>query len=210
MKLVAFSLLALAETVFAGDRDAPKAPVGVYLEFEHPSSDAELSLLESEVGSILGPLGFDLRWRGMDAVGREVWVDLALVTFRGHCDLASVPPKFDSAAPTLGETHLVGGKIQPFAKIECDRIGALVKPRLVPVRGQDRERLFQRAIARVVAHELYHIFAGTAAHESTGLGKAVFTTSDLLSDRLQFDPAQAHALRQTSAGDALQLPRYGK
>jgi len=210
MKVLAFSLLALAETVLGGDRDAPKAAVGIYIEFDHPSTDAELSLLESEVRSILAPLGFDLRWRDMEAAGHEAWADLALVTFRGHCDLASIPPKFDPVAPSLGETHLVDGRIQPYAEIECDRIGALVKPQLALVRRQDRERLLQRAIARVVAHELYHIFVGTAAHKSTGVGKAEFTASDMLSDRFQFAPAQAHALIQTSAADVLQTSRYGR
>ena len=201
MRLLAFSLL-LSGSAFGGGRHEPKAAVGVYVIYEHLSSGR--ALLQSDVQSILLPLGFSIQWRDMKTAGREAWVDLALLRFQGHCDLfrasgiAFVPG-------ALGETHVSDGRIQPFAEIDCDRIGNLLQPDLAAVREPDRERLFQRALARVVAHELYHIFAKTPVHEPTGVGKAEFTASDLLSNRFQFHPAQASVLLKSSSDDALQI-----
>lgn len=206
MKLVAFFLMVLSGPVFGGDSKTPDAPVAVYVRFEHASSQKLREILQADVQAILAPLGFNLQWRTMETAGKEAWVDLALVTFKGHCDLSSTS-KFNFVPGALGETRVSDGRIQPFADIDCDRIGALLTPGLTSLRRRDRERLFQRAVARVVAHELYHILVRTSAHESTGVGKAEVTASDLLADRFPFHPAQAHALLKTSADDALQLSR---
>src|SRR5262249_44109293 len=94
----------------------------------------------------------------------------------------------------LGWTQVNDGLVQPFAGIDCDRIGAMIQS----VSARAGERSFARAVGRVVAHELYHIFVKTSAHEGSGVGKQEFTTRDLLSDHFTFHPVQARALRLRS------------
>jgi hypothetical protein len=96
---------------------------------------------------------------------------------------------------------VTNGVIQPFAEIDCDRIGGMIQS----VSVHAGERLFARAIGRVVAHELYHIFVKTSVHEGSGVGKQEFTTRDLLSDRFTFHPVQARALRTRSDEDRIQF-----
>lgn len=209
MKSIAFSLALMSWRALAGDGNSPAAPTGVYVEFEHPSRGGLSSTLQNEVESILSPLGFDVQWRDAEVAGSEAWADLALVKFQGHCDLDGGPYP-DFVPGPLGWTHVSDGRIQPFAGIDCDRIGALVQSQLTFVPTRHREYVFQRAIARVVAHELYHILAETGAHQGTGVGKAEFTALDLLSGKFHFHPAQARALRDSSARATLQVSTSGR
>ena len=190
MKIAPLILAILTGLAIAGDEKPSKATVAVYTEYEHTSSDAVRSGLESEVGSILSPLGFDVRWRDASRAGTEVWADLAMIRFHGDCDPRSKTYPLFAPGP-LGWTQITDGIIQPFADINCDRIGGMIQG----VSVHAGERLFARAVGRVVAHELYHIFVKTSVHEGSGIGKPEFTTRDLLSDRFTFHPVQAHALR---------------
>jgi cytochrome c553 len=64
--------------------------------------------------------------------------------------------------------------------------------KLNPVR---RDFIFGRAVGRVVAHELYHIFGNTWDHGSAGVGEATFSARDLLSDDFRFQAHEVHVLR---------------
>ena len=205
MRLAAcFPCLLLVTPASAGHQLQPEASVGVYVSFEQAPREILPAALREEVRSILAPLGFHIEWRDMAAAGAEAWADLAVVTFQGHCDFDGTAfPAFVPGA--LGWTRVTDGHIQPFAEIDCDRIGSLVQNRLRALPFEDRERLFERAVARVVAHELYHVFVRTLVHGETGAGKAEFTASDLLSDRFPFRAEQARALRQSSARDLEEL-----
>ena len=44
-----------------------------------------------------------------------------------------------------------------------------------------------RALARVAAHEIYHIVAQTAEHQDKGIAKASFSTNDLTAARFDLD-----------------------
>ena len=97
----------------------------------------------------------------------------------------------------LGWTHVSDGAILPFSEIDCDRIRQFVQKELLYRKPAEREEIFGRAIARVVAHELYHIFANTHHHGSDGVAKAAYTVQELLSDDFVFEEAQGTALRSS-------------
>jgi hypothetical protein len=142
---------------------------------------------------LLAPLGFDLEWRDTSTAGREAWADLAVVTFQGRCRLGEPFPRF--VPGPLGWTDLEDGKVQPFAVVDCDRIAALLQYWLPP---QHAESLFQRAIGRVLAHELYHVFTRTVAHGPSGAAKAEFTALDLISRSFRFQTPREHPLRAST------------
>src|SRR5262249_51413237 len=125
MKPLTFLFTVLSGPLFGGDGSAPQVPVAVYVEFEYaPALDTRLTM-QNEVRGILAPLGFDAQWRNTSEAGLESWPDLAVVSFKGHCDVERTSfPDFVPGA--LGWTRVTDGKIQPFAVVDCDRIGAMV------------------------------------------------------------------------------------
>jgi len=58
--------------------------------------------------------------------------------------------------------NLTDGTILPFVEVDCGRIGAFLGPGLFALSSRAREKVFLRAIARVAAHELYHVFTQKA------------------------------------------------
>lgn len=200
MKLTPLVLMILSGPAFSSDETPSKATVAIYAEYQHPLSDTVRSGVQTEVDSILSPFGFDIQWREAAAGGTEAWADLAVIKFQGDCNpQKNVYPVF-SPGP-LGWTQIADGVIQPFAFIDCDRIGAMMQR----VAVHPDERLFARAIGRVVAHELYHVFVKTSVHGGSGVGKEEFTTRDLVTDRFTFHPVQARALRTRSDADRIQF-----
>ncbi len=60
----------------------------------------------------------------------------------------------------------------------------------------EREEVFGRALARVVAHELYHIFVRTVDHSSDGICKSAFSVQELLGDDFQIKIRNMAELRR--------------
>jgi hypothetical protein len=119
---------------------------------------------------------------------------LAVITFKGRCDAVglSTRSRFEGA---LGWTHVSDGQILPFTDISCDRIRQFTQPGLLAVRPDDRAAKFGRALGRVLAHELYHIFANTMRHGSLGVAKESYSMHDLLADDFQFQARESRMLR---------------
>jgi hypothetical protein len=153
----------------------------------------------------MAPMGITFEWRSLDSVrGNELSVELAVLTFKGRCDIAGLSPHNVTNPGALGWTHVSDGAILPFSDVDCDRIRNFVQKELIAIRGPDREEAFGRAIGRVVAHELYHVFANTSKHGSCGVGKAAYTVQELLSDDFQFEARESVALRGSKAHSAVE------
>jgi hypothetical protein len=155
-----------------------------------------LEALQEEVDVVMAPMGTEFEWRSLKSVsGGEVSAQLAVVKFLGRCDAAgaSIPRAMKPGA--LGWTHVSDGTILPFSDIDCDGIRQFLEIGLLSVNAKDRAEAYGRAIGRVLAHELYHIFANTAYHGSTGVGKAVYSVRDLLSPDFRFQEHESDILR---------------
>ena len=59
-----------------------------------------------------------------------------------------------------------------------------------------------RALARVIAHEIYHIVAGTTDHHETGVAKAAFSARDLTGARFEFDNSSISRMRPSVVAGA--------
>ncbi|MBZ5621051.1 MAG: hypothetical protein LAQ69_20335 [Acidobacteriia bacterium] len=179
---------------------APIAPIALYTHFDQEPPDGVLEALHDELESIMAPMGLAFEWRSLDGVrGNEISVELAVLTFKGRCDTAGLSAHNAANPGALGWTHVSDGAILPFSDVDCDRIRTFVQKDLLFVRPPDREESFGRALARVVAHELYHIFANTSQHGSCGVGKAAYTVQELLGDDFQFEGRESQALRTSKA-----------
>jgi len=196
LKLVLFCLLAGVFPGWSETRGAKFAPITLYTQFEQAPPGGVLKALQDEVASIMAPIGIRFEWRDLGKTGgHEVSAELAVVTFKGRCDAAGLltRSKFEGA---LGWTHVSDGQILPFTDVSCDRVREFVQTGLLAFRVEDREAKYGRALGRVLAHELYHIFANTLRHGS-GVAKESYSVQDLLADDFQFEAKETRML-QTS------------
>jgi hypothetical protein len=199
MNVRAMALL-LAALPAAGGTRVAELPVAFYTSFEQPASPAVVEAMRTELRSILAPSGMRFEWRTLDHVsGSEVSSELAVLTFKGRCDVEGL--SFRSAAVgALGWTHVTDGVILPFADIDCDHLRLFLQRELIYLSAAEREVAFGRALARVVAHELYHIFVRTADHASDGICKSAFSMQELLAPDFQIKSRNMAELKR-------QLPR---
>jgi hypothetical protein len=197
IKFALVGLMSAALPAFSAERLAP-LPVALYTSFQQSAPPAVLFALEDEVETIMGQLGMHFEWRSLAAArGNEVSAELAVITFKGRCDVAGLIAR--SAQPgALGWTHVSDGVILPFSDVDCDRIRVFLQRELLFLKPETREEVFGRAVGRVLAHELYHIFAQTAHHASEGVSKSAYSVQELLSEGFHFDEHETVTLRGSS------------
>jgi hypothetical protein len=177
---------------FGGSR---QAPVRLYIEFQHDPPDVVLEALQTELETVMQPSGMDLEWRWLaNAQGNEVSTELVVIHFKGRCDLEEIEPVAGFPGP-LGWTHISEGEVLPFIDVNCDGVRLFLQQDLVRFQEADRSAAYGRALGRVLAHELYHVFTRSTKHGSSGIAKAAYTVKELLSDRFDFAPKQCDVLR---------------
>jgi hypothetical protein len=177
------------------DERLVELPAVLYTTYAQQPTVAVQHAMEDEVEAIMGPIGRHYVWRPISGVqGNEVSSELAVLTFKGRCAADGLRPKGVNPG-ALGWTHVSDGAILPFSEIDCDRIRNFVQRELLFRKVSERDEVFGRAIGRVVAHELYHIFANTPHHGSDGVAKSAYTVQELLSDDFRFEEAQSKILR---------------
>jgi hypothetical protein len=188
--------LALAALPASGESPANSgAAITLYSDFQQPPPPAVLDAMEDEIHAIMAPLGLRFEWRLLNAPrGGEAIAELAVITFRGRCDVEGlVPVTLHPGA--LGWTHVSDGVILPFSDVDCDGIRGFLQAALIRMKSEDRDEAYGRAIGRVLAHELYHIFADTQKHGTSGVAKAVYTVRELLSHVFTFEGRASNAIR---------------
>jgi hypothetical protein len=173
----------------------------LYTNFRMEPPPAIMRAIQDELESIISPMGFQIEWRSISEGSRYTdAAKIAVVTFKGRCDVTANSPTFRRGG-VLGLTHISNGVILPFSDVDCDEIRGFLQRDLWTRDPNTRPNVFGRAVARVLAHELYHVFAKTTRHGSCGLGKSAYSTADLLSERFQFEKVDAIALREGGSMD---------
>jgi len=199
--------LALAVLPALGQQPgAPIAPIALYTNFPQQQPPAAvLQALRDEVEFIMSDSGFRFEWRSLaDVRGDEVAVELAVLTFRGRCDADGLAAHATRHIGALGWTHVSDGNILPFSDVDCDSVRHFLSDGLYLLRAPAREIAYGRALGRVLAHELYHIFADTKHHGSCGVAKEAYSVNDLLSNEFHFQDRESQALRTGKAHTILE------
>lgn len=191
-------LLALSATVLSGQSgDEPaENQITIYTRFDRlPSSDS-IDQMKIELESIILPLGLRLDWRRLDsATGREVLAEILVVNFKGACQCGETIPRGRSGA--LGWTHVSEGEVLPFTDVDCDSIKKLMRAPLTFAPLPQRDRLLGKAMARVLAHEMYHFLTNTTRHAATGIAKPFFGPAELACPHLGFEDAQIRHVQKS-------------
>ncbi|MEP7273320.1 MAG: hypothetical protein ABI882_17605 [Acidobacteriota bacterium] len=140
------------------------------------------------------PTGVNLAWTSaQNPIPTE---RLIVVTLRGDCQAGAteLAGKFKDKTP-LASTAVTDGKVLPFSWVDCDALNKFLKQKLLSQDAANRPEIFGRAIARLIAHEFYHVLTETEAHTLNGISKAAFSTADLLTTYFAFEPEAIANLR---------------
>lgn len=197
--LITLSLLtALASTTLLGNdhSDDPNArTLAIIAGYEQPLTSETTAEMRKEIEKVVLVPDLNIVWRQLDASrSQEVFDHVLVARFRGSCGVADFPrlAGFDNV---LGFTHLSDGVILPFVEVDCERVRGLLRREFRRRSQAVRELLLGRALARVLAHELYHVLAGTSKHSARGIAKAHMSPDDLVCDELAFEDGDLAKIR---------------
>lgn len=157
--------------------------------------------MEDELTAILSPISTEVIWRSLDtSTGseRQCGTKLAVIHFMGSCGISDLT-SLGAIGATLGTTHISDTDIQPFCDIYSDAIRAQVAPVLATLDSADRPLLYGRAIGRVLAHELYHIFGQSKGHSRSGLMRSSYSAENLTTPEIRFENPEYEKLRTSLA-----------
>lgn len=199
---VTFLVAAILCAQRAQCNDAPS--VTLALQFDHRFSVASLKEMKREFERIMLPAKVRIEWRMTDDLtGGESFQEVVVARFKGNCE-AGQTGAAGAALPHLGMTHVISGDVSPFAELECNSIRALLARNAAPETTFQLQRMLGLAMARVLAHELYHAVLGTPRHGAHGIAKASLTPSDLFGGPIGFEPDQIERIEEalTSAADS--------
>ena len=178
----------------AGPNAAPSSLTIVY-RFSGPYSEQSVEEMKRELGSIMKGSGVQIDWRERGALADSAsFPNLVVVEFRGKCIMEPVPYLYDERGP-LAFTYSSDGNVLPFSEVACDKVRSSVGKAMWGGDYGRLDTLFGRALARVVAHELYHVLARTESHAGSGVAKRALSGSQLISDELRMNPSDLTRIR---------------
>src|ERR1017187_3581178 len=202
--LALFCLLNLGVPVSLADSTSPSAlELVVYLKVDAKQPAGTIDWMKRELTPLMRSAGYRVEWRDPQTAKGVAAADaLVVVELHGACGISPgtfvAEPPIDSLN-SLASTSVSEGRVLPFASVHCSNLNRTLAPALVSEAGARRDFLYGRALARVLAHELYHMIVSTRGHTGDGVSKPCFTMGDLLSKRFKFDPAVLAKFRQTVA-----------
>lgn len=167
-------------------------PVTVLLDYDQPSSPAAHRALEAELAHILSDsdIQIDLRLRA-DVPTSSEFGELVLFRMRGTCSMKALPigALSDERGP-LALTHASNGELLSFGEVECDRVRQCLQRSVGRGSPTAHEVQYGAALARVMAHEVYHMMARSTGHTKDGVTKAALSADELAGTKLVL-PRQA-------------------
>ena len=180
----------------------------VYLSGDAAQPHAPLDAMKPELRRLMDSAGYRVIFTDSQAPVASTDFELVVVTLRGRCGMPAMGPS-PRALPTSGaplaSTAVEEGRILPFSSVDCAGLSAMLSAPLSSEPAARRDFLYGRAMARLIAHELYHVLLQTRGHERTGIARPGFSASDLLTDRFAFEAATTARLRP-AAPEFLKTP----
>ncbi len=182
----------------AGVPSSPKATVSsltILFDFDGRYSQKSLQEMKRELATIMRGSGLQIDWRERrDIAPSESFAHLVVVTFRGTCIMEPIPFLYDERGP-LAFTYSSDGNILPFGEVACNKVRSSIGKAMWGGDYGRSDTLFGRALARVLAHELYHMLAHTGEHAKTGVARHALSGFDLISEELSLNPTELNRIR---------------
>lgn len=170
------------------------APLTLVISTERPLVAETVAEMHREMDKLMMQASIRVEWKQLSdfSAGTEVR-DLVLVKFRGNCRIQPTPVFLDERGP-MAFTHTSDGEVLPFSEVLCDRVGVAAQSAMAGGEFGHRDELLGRALARVLAHELYHIKGKCNGHGRTGVARKSLTGRELIAKTLDFAPSDARRM----------------
>ncbi len=198
--LAAFCLLNLAVVCRAGSDDPANSELVIYLRADAAQAPHLTAIMKRELAPLMLSAGYRVEWRDAQAKFDSTAGNLVVVQLEGACGVLNGAL---SESKTLASTAVADDSVLPFSTIHCGSLSRVLGPMLAQEAGARREFLYGRAMARVLAHELYHILANTKDHDRDGIAKPHFTSGDLVTERFDFEHTTLAKLARPAAADVV-------
>jgi hypothetical protein len=171
-------------------------PITFVVQSENPIEPKAFEEMQREMNRLLARSERRVEFLDRKQIQPGVDVaDLTVVRFRGNCRMTVDPVYLDERGP-LAFAHTADGDVLPFAEVLCDRVR---KAALSAMHGGDHakgQELMGRAMARVLAHELWHVKTNSTGHTKSGVTRHALSGKQLIADQLDFE--QAHSPARTN------------
>jgi len=186
----------LAESV-----NPPHRRLVVYLKTAASQPKPPTDEMKREVDALMEGAGYSVSWRSPGDFGQDEGDAAVIVSeFQGVCEVPRpgiilAPP---GAGAILASTAISDGEVLPFISVDCAIVARLLAPALPDDAAARRTFLYGRALARVMAHELFHALTGTREHADSGVAKHSFRASDVLAEHFEFELATLKRFRESA------------
>jgi hypothetical protein len=167
-----------------GQDSHPSRTLAILFHFENPYAHRVLKETEHELGRLMEETSVRLEWHDRSSPqGDTAFSNILVLNFLGTCDPRSDSPFNGPPDSWLARMHVSDGVVLPFGDVNCD----LVRTMMRTSEDKPSDNGFGRALARVLAHELYHFITQTTEHATQGLVKPSFSAADLKQGGLRLD-----------------------
>jgi hypothetical protein len=190
--LALFGLLFVSASLVRSESTFPAgAAVEVYLHGDSASAANVLDEMNRELAILMQHAGFQIiESHGNDQGPSEEAAHVIVVELRGACAVHVAPGNSAEPIPSalsLASSAVADGRVLPFSWVDCSALNRFLGPAISSQTAQDQAYIYGRSMARLLAHEFYHVLAQTGDHTRTGICKASFSRADLLADHFDFD-----------------------
>jgi hypothetical protein len=153
----------------------------MYVDAPQQVSAQALDTMKRELRSMLNStnLGFDFITPDQ-AKPPAYFQSLVSVKMTGVCSVDHAD--IEKTRGPLAFAHSSDGRILPFVEVQCDRVRRHVRDAFWGPDAERSEYLYGRALARVLAHELYHVLTGRKEHTPVGFTRKALSGGQLIAD----------------------------
>ena len=203
MKIRSIALLAISVPACLQAISASDPRLAIYYSFDAPPGAALVAAMQSEVDRILAEAGVRSAWRALETRRNgEDFPGVVFLRFRGVCSVdhpVSGNSRGDISGESLGQTDIEDGHVLPFGSVDCDRLRSFVAPGLKGLGEEKKNASLGRAMARVSAHEIYHMLTASEGHARRGIARGSVSRADLMAPTFAFGEAETRWLRAWAA-----------
>jgi hypothetical protein len=201
LALSAISALGCLKAAQLPTQSPVEAPLAIYYSFDTPPPGGVFTEMQSEMDRILAPANLRVAWRSTDTqnTGAEDFPDIVVFRFHGRCSLEAnwTNEEFarDPGGLALARTQITDGHVLPFGEVDCDKLRYFLAPAAKSMDATTRNSALGRAMARVSAHEIYHMLTGSETHAATGIARPSHSRTELTAQTFSFAEAETEWLR---------------
>lgn len=185
-------LISLSALTFAASKPNPltsSLSVTVLVDFEKPHSEVSLKAMRESLAALMAPAGIatDVAIKSDLPPGAQ-FAELVVFKMKGYCtmDAQAVPigAILDERGP-LALAYASDGEVLHFGEVECDHIRHSLGRLLGAAASVKNQTAMGHAMAKVMAHEIYHMLGNAKEHTHKGLTKTSLSADELLDGSLK-------------------------